>query len=130
MNENEEIRRSTSPGSFSARFHHVTGLIIFLPLSTPSKMIGMILQGIVSRRTNQEISLADWSLYGGAESFGSRPRRTVAIKPDVHVQAPGPPKEPSDFLWVMTEEPHRSRRMAILKAHPEVRHVLKSQDFT
>jgi sphingolipid delta-4 desaturase len=26
-----------------------------------------------------------------------------------------------DFLWMTTEEPHRSRRMAILKAHPEVR---------
>ena len=24
-------------------------------------------------------------------------------------------------LWLMTEEPHRSRRMAILKAHPQVR---------
>jgi hypothetical protein len=30
-----------------------------------------------------------------------------------------PPAEP-DFLWMYTEEPHRSRRMAILKAHPEV----------
>lgn len=27
----------------------------------------------------------------------------------------------SDFLWMMNEEPHRSRRRAILKAHPEVR---------
>lgn len=26
-----------------------------------------------------------------------------------------------DFLWMYTEEPHRSRRMAILKTHPEVR---------
>lgn len=25
-----------------------------------------------------------------------------------------------DFKWMTTEEPHRSRRMAILKAHPEV----------
>jgi hypothetical protein len=25
-----------------------------------------------------------------------------------------------NFLWMTTEEPHRSRRMAILKAHPEV----------
>lgn len=25
-----------------------------------------------------------------------------------------------DFFWTYTEEPHRSRRMAIIKAHPEV----------
>lgn len=30
------------------------------------------------------------------------------------------PQDPSDFLWLMTEEPHRSRRMTIMKAHPEV----------
>lgn len=31
-----------------------------------------------------------------------------------------PPLDGSDFLWSLTEEPHRSRRKAILKAHPEV----------
>jgi len=31
-----------------------------------------------------------------------------------------PPQDHSDFLWLMTEEPHRTRRNAILKAHPEV----------
>lgn len=25
------------------------------------------------------------------------------------------------FFWTYTEEPHRTRRMAIIKAHPEVR---------
>lgn len=29
-----------------------------------------------------------------------------------------------DFLWMMTEEPHRSRRLAILRAHPEVRRLM------
>ena len=29
-------------------------------------------------------------------------------------------QDPNDWLWQMTEEPHRSRRKAILKAHPEV----------
>ena len=29
-----------------------------------------------------------------------------------------------EFLWMTTEEPHRSRRMAILKAHPEVQSLL------
>jgi len=28
--------------------------------------------------------------------------------------------EQNDFFWAYTEEPHRSRRMAIIKAHPEV----------
>jgi sphingolipid delta-4 desaturase len=34
-----------------------------------------------------------------------------------------------DFLWMTTEEPHRSRRMAILKAHPEasIAHILLLQ---
>ena len=26
-----------------------------------------------------------------------------------------------DFFWTYTEEPHRTRRLAIIKAHPEVR---------
>ena len=33
-------------------------------------------------------------------------------------------EDPQDFLWIMTEEPHRSRRKAILKAHPEVRKLM------
>lgn len=34
-----------------------------------------------------------------------------------------PPQDGTDFLWMMTEEPHRSRRKAIMKAHPEVREI-------
>lgn len=26
----------------------------------------------------------------------------------------------NDFFWTYTEEPHRTRRIAIIKAHPEV----------
>ncbi|KAJ3508065.1 hypothetical protein NMY22_g16732 [Coprinellus aureogranulatus] len=88
----------------------------------------------------------DYSLYGGAESTrpsttakshlkaqatpvklsdeGRAPRRVFSAKegenPDVWAHN-APPKDPKDFLWLMTEEPHRSRRMAILKAHPEAR---------
>lgn len=29
-------------------------------------------------------------------------------------------KKINDFFWTYTEEPHRTRRMAIIKAHPEV----------
>lgn len=31
-------------------------------------------------------------------------------------------KKVHDFFWTYTEEPHRTRRLAIIKAHPEVRH--------
>ncbi|WVR08595.1 hypothetical protein IAU60_005650 [Kwoniella sp. DSM 27419] len=35
-----------------------------------------------------------------------------------------------DFLWMTTEEPHRSRRVAILKAHPEVRKLMGPTPYT
>jgi len=28
-----------------------------------------------------------------------------------------------DFFWTYTEEPHRTRRLAIIKAHPEVNSI-------
>ncbi len=28
---------------------------------------------------------------------------------------------PKDFFWTYTEEPHRTRRLEIIKKHPEVR---------
>lgn len=70
----------------------------------------------------------DFSLYGGAESLAnrqpplnSRTRRTVVQRrPQSSDDLLQPPQDPNDFLWLMTEEPHRSRRMEILKAHPEV----------
>ena len=65
----------------------------------------------------------DFSLYGGAESLANgRTRRTVVQRrPQSSDDLLQPPQDPNDFLWLMTEEPHRSRRMEILKAHPEVR---------
>lgn len=33
-------------------------------------------------------------------------------------------QDPNDWLWQMTEEPHRSRRRAILKEHPQIRHLM------
>ncbi len=38
--------------------------------------------------------------------------------------------QPQDFLWMHTEEPHRSRRMAILKAHPEVKKLMGYEPLT
>ena len=40
----------------------------------------------------------------------------------------GDSKEP-DFFWTYTEEPHRTRRQAIISAHPEVHHSLCSSQF-
>lgn len=46
---------------------------------------------------------------------------------------PLPPPPPSlgpkehDFFWTYTEEPHRTRRQAIIKAHPEVRVLQQEQ---
>ena len=37
----------------------------------------------------------------------------VDVKPIEH-------SEDDHFFWTCTEEPHRTRRMAIIKAHPEV----------
>ena len=31
--------------------------------------------------------------------------------------------EEADFTWMLDEEPHRSRRMTILKAHPEIKQL-------
>ncbi|KAL0579184.1 sphingolipid delta-4 desaturase [Marasmius crinis-equi] len=78
----------------------------------------------------------DYSLFGGAESLneGRSPRRTVApnaaLSKDSRKSYPGPPQDPQDFLWLMTEEPHRTRRMAIMKAHPEVTKLMGHEPLT
>jgi len=77
----------------------------------------------------------DFSYYGGAESLteGRSPRRTVVVAPteqDNGVSHAGPPQDPNDFLWIMTEEPHRSRRMEIMKAHPEVTKLMGHEPLT
>lgn len=49
-------------------------------------------------------------------------RNISAQRPDMFKPALDAPKpEDGDFFWTYTEEPHRSRRQAIIKAHPEVR---------
>ncbi|KAJ8509395.1 hypothetical protein ONZ45_g8437 [Pleurotus djamor] len=79
----------------------------------------------------------DFSLFGGAESLlegkGRAPRRTVVTAPTTKDDGkgyPAPPQDPSDFLWLMTEEPHRSRRTAIMKAHPEVTKLMGHEPLT
>ncbi|TBU61041.1 dihydroceramide delta(4)-desaturase [Dichomitus squalens] len=77
----------------------------------------------------------DYSYFGGADSLdeGRSPRRTEVPSPtekDDGKHFTGPPQDPSDFLWLMTEEPHRSRRMAIMKAHPEVTKLMGHEPLT
>ncbi|KZT08041.1 dihydroceramide delta-4-desaturase [Laetiporus sulphureus 93-53] len=82
-----------------------------------------------------EKAAVDFSYFGGAESLleGRSPRRTAVASPTAkddgkhHI---APPQDPSDFLWIMTEEPHRSRRMAIMKAHPEVKKLMGYEPLT
>ncbi|KAF8506496.1 dihydroceramide delta(4)-desaturase, partial [Hysterangium stoloniferum] len=78
----------------------------------------------------------DFSFFGGAESLPNKdtthiPRRTVITEPDIpgNVEA-RPPHDATDFLWMMTEEPHRSRRIALMKAHPEVTKLMGHEPLT
>ncbi|KAI6107845.1 fatty acid desaturase-domain-containing protein [Pisolithus thermaeus] len=87
---------------------------------------------------NEPGSEIDFSYFGGAETLPHNvdkrsPRRTVVVAPsekDDGRSHPGPPLDPVDFLWMMTEEPHRSRRTAIMKAHPEVSKLMGHEPLT
>ncbi|KAF8490368.1 fatty acid desaturase-domain-containing protein [Russula emetica] len=81
----------------------------------------------------------DFSLLGGAESLSEPepkkapwlPRRTEIPHPqDIQNVYGSMPQDLSDFLWLMTEEPHRSRRRAIMKAHPEVTKLMGHEPLT
>lgn len=61
-----------------------------------------------------------------AGSSTAIPAPTSTVKSRVNGSAKKEGKEPleikeHDFFWTYTEEPHRTRRLAIIKAHPEVR---------
>lgn len=96
----------------------------------------------------------DYSLFGGAEiapkptvtspeskekSYTTKactlekrsPRRTTILDnlKDKSFQM-SDPQDPTDFLWLMTEEPHRSRRLQIMKAHPEVTKLMGHEPLT
>ncbi|KZT51107.1 hypothetical protein CALCODRAFT_477538 [Calocera cornea HHB12733] len=77
----------------------------------------------------------DFSLYGGAEAAGPAPknapgaRRTVVLAGEFP-QPARKEEDPSDFLWLLTEEPHRSRRKQILKDHPEVTKLMGHEPLT
>lgn len=89
------------------------------------------------RRTSPSVKV-DWSYYGGAEALEPSDevrRRAAASKEPVDGRPWMPhisdkPQPQDDFLWLLTEEPHRTRRMAILHAHPEVRTLMGHDPIT
>ncbi|MBW0559664.1 hypothetical protein O181_099379 [Austropuccinia psidii MF-1] len=93
----------------------------------------------------------DWSLFAGAESIRPIPNLPPSSSIETDPSLPSSsssnqislsnsqtkrkgekwapkslniPQDPNDWLWLMTEEPHRSRRRAILKDHPEVKRLM------
>ncbi|WFD03103.1 hypothetical protein MOBT1_001792 [Malassezia obtusa] len=93
--------------------------------------MNLLWRGTESRRAAPSVHI-DWSLYGGTEE----------VTPGKHTPSepiPGRPWMPrvsdkpipdDDFLWALNEEPHRTRRMAILKAHPEVKKLMGHEPLT
>ncbi|KAL2833375.1 peptidase M24, structural domain-containing protein [Aspergillus cavernicola] len=51
-------------------------------------------------------------------------------EPSVRTSPPGPSSADDHFFWTYTEEPHRSRRQAIIKAHPEVTKLCGPEPLT
>lgn len=68
------------------------------------------------------------SILGGDN--GGRNASAVDGKAWLPAIAPVDEQPVNDFLWMHTEEPHRSRRMAILKAHPEVKRLMGYEPLT
>lgn len=79
------------------------------------------------------ILFTDFSLFGGADSLteGRSPRRTFPSNTNKHeTLSLLPPQDPKDFLWLHTEEPHRSRRLEIMKKHPQVTKLMGYEPLT
>lgn len=60
---------------------------------------------------------------GGAERRKAAPNGEIRLNGAAAADRaqPGSDQKEHDFFWTYTEEPHRTRRLAIIKAHPEVR---------
>ncbi|CAI6338617.1 unnamed protein product [Periconia digitata] len=49
---------------------------------------------------------------------------------DMHTESISTDNDQDSFFWTYTEEPHRTRRMAIIKAHPEVTKLCGPESLT
>jgi len=54
----------------------------------------------------------------------------AALRPKSSPSPPPLETKEHDFFWTYTEEPHRTRRMAIIKAHPEVTKLCGPEPLT
>ncbi|PVH80691.1 sphingolipid delta4-desaturase [Cadophora sp. DSE1049] len=65
-------------------------------------------------------------------SRSSKEPQTARLRAEKQTEQPPPPLEVKehDFFWTYTEEPHRTRRMAIIKAHPEVTKLCGPEPLT
>ncbi|KAF9442240.1 dihydroceramide delta(4)-desaturase [Macrolepiota fuliginosa MF-IS2] len=78
----------------------------------------------------------DFSKFGGADSLteGRSPRRTFPATYNAKTDGSLPPmlapQDPKEFLWLHTEEPHRSRRLEIMKKYPEVTKLMGYEPLT
>ncbi|WFD23836.1 hypothetical protein MEQU1_002530 [Malassezia equina] len=91
-------------------------------------MLGLINAAAHKRKAAPSIHI-DWSLYGGIENSQSKSDPAATGRPWMpHVSQKPLPTD--DFLWSLNEEPHRTRRVAILKAHPEVRKLMGHEPLT
>ncbi len=56
-------------------------------------------------------------------SRSTKDTNSARLRTENEIASPAPPPlevKEHDFFWTYTEEPHRTRRQAIIKAHPEV----------
>jgi sphingolipid delta-4 desaturase len=81
----------------------------------------------LSTPKNEVLALHDLDQDGAGKKSGASLRQRLSAKSTSTRGSnvkPAMSEDVQDFLWIMTEEPHRSRRKAILKAHPEVRKLM------
>ncbi|CAD6893437.1 unnamed protein product [Tilletia controversa] len=79
-----------------------------------------------SRRTAQTKSSTTANLTPSAQKDSSTAPPGLHWAPEVLPE----PQDASEFLWLLTEEPHRTRRAAILKDHPEIRSLMGHEPLT
>jgi hypothetical protein len=103
-------------------FHMLGALPSFLHPEHQTDNSLQLLFGLNCLPTTHPPTLATMSTSASTATV-TQPQRTAAgskTAPQVKEQAAAPTDKQDDFFWTYTEEPHATRRQAIIKAHPEV----------